>query len=569
MEKMKPVFEDIPPELRLADPWRQMLFLLAVILLNLVPQIEAAGISLDATGTGWYGLAQTSGPFGRKFFSPLIAPDGTGKKVTLNENGNLTDTTGFFHYAATLTGEGKVNYGSFIDSLHFVLQAMPESVDTQFSHINNDGHAEVISHLILGFSDNGVVASNTLPMGTPVVIKVIAVSRSLNVLSEPTGIAPFNNQYPNGENAGVDSSGYVNLFDEQTLAELDGALYLQNSVTSYSFNTAVGHHLVLSAQNTANAAGYAGAFQNADGSRSFYSHAEGTTDVVTQVFLSGPAGVFFTFDSGHNYAPGNLRLHALNNISTRGFVGTGNNVMIAGLIASGTSPKRVLLRALGPTLGRAPFNISGALPNPTLELRAANGALITSNDNWTTAANVDDVRGSGYAPPDNLEAAILTTLNPGNYTAIVRGANNATGVALIEGYDLDPIASSQFGNISTRGFVQTGNNVMIAGLIVQGPSTQQVVVRGLGPTLAQPPFNVPNVLANPFLDLRDAQGTRVLANDNWKSTQQAQIQSTGLAPPNDTESAILATLTPGNYTAILSGTNNMTGNALVEVYALN
>jgi hypothetical protein len=168
------------------------------------------------------------------------------------------------------------------------------------------------------------------------------------------------------------------------------------------------------------------------------------------------------------------------------------------------------LRALGPTLGRAPFNVPGALGNPTLELHAANGALITSNDNWTTAVNVDEIRASGYAPPDNLEAAILTTLNPGNYTAIVRGANNITGVALIEGYDLDPIASSRFGNISTRSFVQTGNNVMIAGLIVQGPDNQQVLIRGLGPTLAQPPFNVTNVLANPFLDLRNAQGTRVL-----------------------------------------------------------
>jgi hypothetical protein len=121
--------------------------------------------------------------------------------------------------------------------------------------------------------------------------------------------------------------------------------------------------------------------------------------VVTQVFLSGPAGVFFTFDSGHNYAPGNLRLHALKNISTRGFVGTGNNVMIAGLIVSGSSPKRVLLRALGPTLGRAPFNVPGALGNPTLELHAANGRLLPMI--WTNSANVDKIRGSGYAPPDN------------------------------------------------------------------------------------------------------------------------------------------------------------------------
>ena len=569
MKDRKPVFETIPAEVRLADPWRQTVLLLVVILLNLVPQIEAAGVSLDATGSGWYGLAQTSGPFGRKFFSPLIAPDGTGKKVTLNENGNLTDTTGFFHYAATLTGEGKVNYGSFIDSLHFVLTAMPESVDTQFGHIINEGHAEVVSHLTLSFSDSGIVSSNTLPAGTPVVIKVIAVSRSLNVLSEPTGVGSFNNPYPNGENAGVDSSGYVTIFDEQTQAELNGAIYFQNSVTSYSFNTAVGHRLDLSAQNVANAAGYAGGFQNADGSRSFYMQAEGTTDVVTHVFLSGPAGVFFTFDSGHNYAPGNLRLHALNNISTRGFVGAGNNVMIAGLIVSGNSPKRVLLRVLGPTLGRVPFNIPGALANPVLELHAANGALITSNDTWTNSAKVDEIRASGYAPPDNTEPAILTTLNPGNYTAVVRGANNITGVALIEGYDLDPIASSRFGNISTRGFVQTGNNVMIAGLIVQGPNSQQVLVRALGPTLAQPPFNVPNVLANPFLDLRDAQGARILANDNWKSSQQSQITATGLQPPADVESAILTTLAPGNYTAILSGVNSATGNALIEAYALN
>jgi len=566
---MKSVFEDNSAGPRLAGLWRRTVFLLAVILLNLVPRIEAASLSLDATGSGWYGLAQTSGPFGRKFLSPLVVPDGTGKKVTLNGNGNLTDTTGFFHYAATLTGQGKVNYGSFTDSIHFVLTAMPESVDTQFSHINNDGHAEVVSHLTLSFSDSGIVASNTLAVGTPVVIKVIAVSRSLNVLSEPTGIAPFNGLYPNGENAGVDSSGYLILFDQQTLAELNGAPYFQNSVTSYSFNTAVGHRLDLMAQNVANAAGYAGGFQNSDGSRAFYLQAEGTTDVVTRIFLSGPAGVFFTFDSGHNYAPGNLKLHALNNISTRGFVGTGNNVMIAGLIVSGSSPKRVLLRVLGPTLGRAPFNIPGALGNPTLELHAANGALITSNDTWTNSANVDEIRASGHAPPDNLEPAILTTLNPGNYTAIVRGANNTTGIALIEGYDLNPIASSRFGNISTRGFVQTGNGVMIAGLIVQGPDNQQVLVRALGPTLAQPPFNVTNVLGNPFLDLRDAQGTRILANDNWKSSQQTQIAATGLAPPADVESAILTPLAPGNYTAILSGVNSATGNALIEAYALN
>lgn len=261
--------------------------------------------------------------------------------------------------------------------------------------------------------------------------------------------------------------------------------------------------------------------------------------------------------------------NALGNISTRGFVGTGNNVLIEGLIISGGGPKKVILRALGPTLGQPPFNVPGALQNPVLELYNSSSALITSNDNWGSAANAATISSSGYAPPNSLESAILTNLNPGNYTAIVRGANNTTGVALVEGYDLDFTAGSKLGNISTRGFVQTGNNVMIAGVIVHGPDSENVIIRGLGPTLGQPPFNVPNALQNPFLDLRDANGNPIMTNDNWKSTQQAQIQATGFAPPNDAESAILMTLSPGNYTAILRGVNNTTGNALVEVYALN
>jgi len=151
---------------------------------------------------------------------------------------------------------------------------------------------------------------------------------------------------------------------------------------------------------------------------------------------------------------------------------------------------------------------------------------------------------------------------------IVRGVNNTTGNALIEGYDLDgSTTASKFSNISTRSFVETDNNVMIAGVIVQGPNSANVIIRGLGPTLSQ--FGVTNVLADPTLELRDASGNLISFNDNWKDTQQTQIQATGLAPPNDKESAISATLSPANYTAILRGKNNTTGNALVEVYALN
>jgi hypothetical protein len=259
----------------------------------------------------------------------------------------------------------------------------------------------------------------------------------------------------------------------------------------------------------------------------------------------------------------------LGNISTRGFVQTGNNLVIGGLIISGGGPKAVIARALGPTLGQPPFNVPNALANPILELHDSTGTLITSNDDWTDAPNAQEIMDSGFAPPGNLESAILTTLDPGNYTAVVRGENNGTGIAIFESYDLDFTAGSKFGNISTRGFVQTNEKIMIAGIIVRGSADENVLVRGLGPTLGQPPFNVPNALANPFLDLRDANGTQVMSNDNWKSSQEAEIQAGGLAPPNDLEAAIAITLSPGNYTALLTGVNNTTGNALVEVYGLN
>jgi hypothetical protein len=264
-----------------------------------------------------------------------------------------------------------------------------------------------------------------------------------------------------------------------------------------------------------------------------------------------------------------LPTHRLANISTRGVTMTGNNVLIGGIIISGGGPKQVVLRALGPTLGKPPFNVPGALQDPVLELHDSAGALITSNDNWGSAANAAAITASGFAPPDAKESAILASLDPGNYTAIVRGANNTTGITLFEAYDLDTTVTSKFGNISTRGFVETGAGAMIVGVIVDGPNSQDVIARGLGPTLGQPPFNVPNSLPDPFLDLRDANGNRVMANDNWQDTQQAEIQASGLAPPNNLESAIAITLAPGDYTAILSGKNNSTGNALVEVYGLN
>jgi type VI protein secretion system component Hcp len=252
----------------------------------------------------------------------------------------------------------------------------------------------------------------------------------------------------------------------------------------------------------------------------------------------------------------------LENISTRSLVGIGQNVTIAGFIIDGTGPKQLVLRALGPTL--AQFGIAGFLQDPTLELHNSAGMVIASNDDWAQAANAQSIP-ANLQPSDNHEAALLVNLTPGAYTAIVRGVNNSTGVALVEAYDIAAGSTSRLSNISTRGFVQTGGNVMIAGVIIQS-NTENVLVRALGPTLTS--FGITNALANPTLELRDANGTFLTANDNWKSTQQAEISATGKAPPNDLESAIARTLAPGNYTAIVRGVNNTTGVALVEVYAL-
>ena len=204
------------------------------------------------------------------------------------------------------------------------------------------------------------------------------------------------------------------------------------------------------------------------------------------------------------------------------------------------------------------------MQDTTLELYNSSSALIVSNDDWQQASNAQSIP-PNLQPPNDLESAILTTLNPGAYTAILRGFHNSTGTALVEVYDTS-VGSTELSNISTRGFVQTGNNVMIAGVIVQFHD-KQVIVRALGPTLTG--FGVPNALADPTLDIRDVNGTLLASNDDWKDAQQNDIVATGKAPPNDLESAILGTLAPGNYTAIVRGFNNTTGNALVEVYALN
>ncbi len=256
--------------------------------------------------------------------------------------------------------------------------------------------------------------------------------------------------------------------------------------------------------------------------------------------------------------------HTFGNISSRLTVQTGDNVLIAGFIVTGTQPKRVIGRAIGPSL---PF--AGALADPVLELRNSSGGLIRSNDNWRDDPTQEsEIGATGIPPSNNLEAAIVETLpaNGSAYTAIVRGANNGTGIGVVEAYDLDQTVDSKLANISTRGLVQTGDTVLIGGLIVLGQDPLRVIVRAIGPSLP-----VPGALGNPTIDLHDGNGALIAFNDNWRDdpVQESEIIATGIPPANDLESAIVQDLAPGAYTAIVRGANNLTGIALVEAYGLN
>ncbi len=249
------------------------------------------------------------------------------------------------------------------------------------------------------------------------------------------------------------------------------------------------------------------------------------------------------------------------NISTRLNVQTGDNVLIGGFIITGPDPKKVIVRGLGPSLGRA--GVQGALADPTIELHETGGTVIT-NDNWKDTQQ-QEIIATGIPPTNDLESAIVATLDPGAYTVVLRGKNNGTGIGLIEAYDLDQTTASQLANISTRGFVERDNNVMIGGFIAGGASgASTVVVRAIGPSLGA--AGVANPLQDPTLELHDSSGAIIASNDNWKDSQQAEIEATGLAPTDDRESAIEATLASGAYTAIVRGKGNTTGVGLVEAY---
>ena len=254
------------------------------------------------------------------------------------------------------------------------------------------------------------------------------------------------------------------------------------------------------------------------------------------------------------------------NISTRLRVETGENVMIGGFIVTGNAAKNIAVRGIGPSL--AAFGISDVLADPILALRDGSGALLFQNDNWQDdPAQAAQLTALGLALQNPTESGIVATLQSGaSYTAILAGKNGGTGVGLVEIYDTNQATDSQLANISTRGFVQTGTNVMIGGFILGGGNNTEVVVRGIGPSLAQ--VGLSNVLADPTLELRNSNGALLISNDNWQDdpTSAAQLTAHGLAPQNSLESGIFSSLPPGAFTAILAGKDGGTGIGLVEIY---
>jgi uncharacterized protein GlcG (DUF336 family) len=269
-------------------------------------------------------------------------------------------------------------------------------------------------------------------------------------------------------------------------------------------------------------------------------------------------------DGSVEYPPFTVAAEKLANISSRVSAGAGDNRLIGGFIISGTAPKKVIVRATGPSLGQ--YGVNSVLSDPTLELHDKTGALFAANDDWKDSQRTE-IEASGLPPANELESAIVRTLSPGAYTAIVAGKDGDSGAALVEVYDLSPTSDSTLGNISTRGAVGGQSDVLIGGFIISGNSgSTRVLVRSVAPSLLA--AGITNPMPDPTIELRDVYGTLIAENDNWKEGPQLEIEESKLAPSNDLESAIITILPSGPYTAVIRERNGESGIGLFEVYNL-
>jgi uncharacterized delta-60 repeat protein len=316
--------------------------------------------------------------------------------------------------------------------------------------------------------------------------------------------------------------------DGVNYSPLGNATVIGGDWTMTGFNLSIGEHFYIRAR------GYYRSGQ--------YNGSESSTESVRKVFIPRPS--------------------TLANISTRVPIQTGDNAMIGGFIITGTQSKTVIVRGLGPSLP-----VPGALADPVIEVHGAAGQLLATNDNWNDSLTRQQIIDSGLAPTNDLESALWGIIDPGAYTVVVRGKNDASGVGLFEVYDLAQTVDSKLANVSTRGLVGASDNVMIGGTIIAGTVPARVLVRAIGPSLTN--FGIPNPLGDPILELYDGNGVLIATNQNWRDDQEAEIIATSLPPSNNLESAIVRDLLPGNYSAIVRGSNSTTGVALVEAYGVN
>lgn len=410
-------------------------------------------------------------------------------------------------------------------------------------------------------------------------ISNISQATGIQILSA-TGNAVLGNSIYANYGLGIDLGNYGPTPNDSGDAD-SGANNLQNFPIIASVSNGGGTATIAGNLNSiANKTYRVEFFANSSQGQSFLGSTDVTTDANGNAafnFIAPQIGAnqYVTAtatDSNGNTSEFSTAIGQPLNIATRLRVQTDDNVLIGGFIVAGTDPKKVIVRGIGPSLANT--GVPGFLTDPTLELHDASGATLETNDNWKTKSDGSSqqaqIEATTIPPANDLEAAIVRTLpaNNARYTAILRGKNNTAGIGVVEAYDLDQAANSTLANLSTRGLVETGDDVLVGGFIA-GRGLTKVIIRAIGPTLAN--SGVTNPLQDPTLELHDSSGATIASNDDWKtksdgSSQQAQIEATGIPPTNDFESALVASLPPGNYTAIVRGKSDSTGVAVVEVY---
>lgn len=503
------------------------------------------------------------------------ANDGGGLRLQLASNATVTNST-IAHCRAGTMGGGLMLFGGHLDLSHCNL------VENQ---ITGSGRGAALVTGPAGASD-GVPDHAIEGMVTGCTFSNNA--GAVTIYDGERSTAPFNNLQYEGNTIFVRNPADVYISDisgPATVAQLnarvvrrvDGTVTIKSPSVNFAATAPVEVGAILLTPAMVAQSGAPGEAVPIP-SQLTYVSAGGTATLDGSAQRANIGVVPTVFDKAHTLTVGGSSFTttpirgAPVNISTRLRVGTGDSALIGGFIVQGTSPKRVLIRATGPSLGA--LGLQGALSDPKLDLYDSGGGVIASNDNWRStqtggAINADqaiEIHGTGIAPSTDFEPAIIATLSPNvPYTAAVRGVNGATGAALVEVYDLDGPTRSRLANISTRGSIQTGDNVMIGGFIYGGgPGATNIVLRGIGPSLAGA---VSSPLADPVLEVRNANGATIATNDDWQQSQSREIEATGLQPTNKSESAVLLNdLTRGGYTAIVRGRNGGTGVGLVEVY---